>query len=225
MIEYILTRSNRKTASISITKDAEVSVRAPIYMPKREIDRFVLANELWIRQRLAHRKNLNSQKAGFKLTYGSRAVLRGKSYPITRGDSPRLFFDGESFTVAPNLSADEIKFAVKLIYKTEAKREINKTVFEYSKQMGVFPKAVKITEAKKRWGSCSGKNSLNFSWRLVMAADDVISYVVVHELAHIIEHNHSAAFWDVVKKFMPEYKEAEKELVKLQKVLSQQDWD
>ncbi|MCL2816165.1 MAG: M48 family metallopeptidase [Oscillospiraceae bacterium] len=98
-------------------------------------------------------------------------------------------------------------------------------VGKYAGFMNVKPAAVKITSAKTRWGSCSGRDNLNFSWRLVMADENVIDYVVVHELSHIKEHNHSPHFWKIVENVLPDYKERQNKLKQFQKQLIVQDWD
>ena len=90
--------------------------------------------------------------------------------------------------------------------------------------MGVTPIAVKINSAMRRWGSCSSRMSLNFSWRLIMADDAIIDYVVVHELAHIKEMNHSARFWAVVESVLPDFRERKRKLKELQSRLSGEDW-
>jgi len=87
-------------------------------------------------------------------------------------------------------------------YKKEAKKILTERVEFYSKSTGLKPNSVKITSAQKRLGSCSSKGNLNFSWRLVMLPIRVIDYVVVHELAHLEEHNHSKNFWTKVKTIM-----------------------
>lgn len=76
----------------------------------------------------------------------------------------------------------------------------------YSAVMGLKPSSVKITSAKKRFGSCSGKNGICFSWRLMAYPMPAIEYVVVHELAHIKHHNHSAAFYKLIERYMPDYR-------------------
>jgi predicted metal-dependent hydrolase len=96
--------------------------------------------------------------------------------------------------------------------RKKAKEIIPAKVEYYSKRMKVTPIGVKINSAKTRWGSCSKKNSLNFSWRLMLTSDELIDYAVVHELAHIKEHNHSKRFWKVVEKILPDYKERGKKL-------------
>lgn len=99
-------------------------------------------------------------------------------------------------------SQDEIK-----ILRKKAKEIIPEKVAYFSGLMGVEPSAVKINSAKTRYGSCSSKNSLNFSLYLMDKNEKFIDYVVVHELAHIKHHNHSKEFYAFVESFVPDYKE------------------
>lgn len=102
-------------------------------------------------------------------------------------------------------TADDISFL-----RQRASKIIPKKVEYYSEIIGVKANGVKITSAKTRFGSCSGKNSLNFSLYLADYPDEAIDYVVVHELCHIIEHNHSKRFWKTVEKYLPDYRERKK---------------
>ncbi len=102
---------------------------------------------------------------------------------------------------ADNLTESEIAEL-----KQKAKEIIPQKVERFAEIMGLAPTGVKITSAKKRFGSCSGKNSLCFSYRLMLYPDAAIDYVVVHELAHIKHHNHSAQFYKLVEKYLPDYK-------------------
>ncbi len=94
--------------------------------------------------------------------------------------------------------------------RKKAKELIPEKVDFYSQLMGVKPVSIRITSAKTRYGSCSSKNTLNFSLYLMDKDERFIDYVVVHELAHIKHHNHSRQFYEFVEKFMPDYKEREK---------------
>ena len=85
-------------------------------------------------------------------------------------------------------------------YRQEAWDHLKARVADYGNVMGVKPSQLKLSNAKKRWGSCSGKRSINLNWRLIMLEDQLIDYVVVHELAHLIELNHSLGFWGVVER-------------------------
>ena len=104
-----------------------------------------------------------------------------------------------------NLSAEEIA-----ALKMRAKEILPKKVDYFAEIMGLKPSGVKITSAKKRFGSCSGKNSLCFSYELMLYPDETIDYVVVHELAHIKHRNHSARFYSLIEKYLPDYKTREK---------------
>ena len=95
---------------------------------------------------------------------------------------------------------------------------IPQKVSYYSEIMGVKPTGIKITSAKKRLGSCSGTNSLCFSYILMLYPDQAINYVVVHELAHIVHHNHSKDFYNFVSKYICDYKKSEKLLKGSQKM-------
>jgi len=90
-------------------------------------------------------------------------------------------------------------------YKERAYEKISERVQWYALKNGFQYNKIKITQAQKRWGSCSSKGNLNFSWRLIMAPLPVVDYVVVHELAHLVEKNHSKAFWSKVKMLMTDY--------------------
>ena len=94
--------------------------------------------------------------------------------------------------------------------KARAKAEIPPCVARFAEKMGVQPKSVRITSAKTRFGSCSGENGLCFSWRLMLYPPEAVEYVVVHELAHIREKNHSPAFYRLIADVLPDYKTRER---------------
>ena len=225
MIPYKLFRSRRKTIAIHIKKDATVEIRAPLKMAVTDIEKFIESKEAWIQKYIGQRKQLNAEKSGFALNYGDTVTLAGNTYPISPREGNVVGFDGKCFYIPPDLPPNEIKDAVIQIYKAAARNIMKKKTAEYAKHMNVTPASVKVTDAKTRWGSCSGTNRINFSWRLVMADNDVINYIVVHELAHIIEHNHSPRFWKVVEIFMPDYREMQKKLKIFQQQHVVQNWD
>ena len=225
MIPYKLVRSRRKTVAIHITKTAEVEVRAPLKTPKAEIDKFVVSKEKWIKKSVGRREQINAEKSKFIMNYGDMILLCGKMYYIRARDGTNAGFDGECFYLPPKLNPDIFKQTVVKTYKKMANIIIKNKITEYSKHMSITPAVVRITNAKTLWGSCGAKNSINISWRLVMADESVIDYLVVHELSHTIEHNHSPRFWAVVKRVMPDYKDRENKLKLLQKQLAVQNWD
>jgi predicted metal-dependent hydrolase len=224
MITYTLNRSKRKTLALYV-RNGEVEVRAPLKVSKRDIDKFVVSKEKWITDKLAASNERQEQRGTFTLNYGGMALYCGKEYPIAAKPGCRVGFDDERFYMPPDLTSEQIKNACVRIYRMLTKRDLTNKVLDFAKQMEVMPIAVKVSGAKTRWASCSGKKSLTFSWRLIMAEDDVVDYVVIHELAHIAEMNHSGRFWAIVEGVLPDYKERQKRLKVLQKKLSMEDWD
>lgn len=224
MLSYHLIRSRRKTIAVSITKDAQVEVRAPLKAPVSLIEGFLTEKESWIQTHLEQRKQELLKRANFSVGEGDRLLYLGREYPVYLSSEHRSpHFDGEKF-ILPKKDFSEIKSMLIELYKGLAKRYIEKQVRHYSGIVGAVPSAVKIGSAKTRWGSCSGKNSLNFTWKLILASREAVDYVVVHELCHILQHNHSARFWREVERVLPDYKERELLLRQLQKRLVMEDW-
>lgn len=227
MQPYTLIRSNRKTIAIHITKEATVEVRAPLKMAKGDIDGFVTEKSSWIDAHLTAMTERVAQREDFALTYGDTALYRGNPCPIVEREGKRIGFDdtAQTFYIPPDWESHQIQAALVAVYKLLAKRDIPQKVAHFASQMGLKPKGVKVNSAKTRWGSCSSGGSLNFSWRLIMASDAVIDYVVIHELSHMREMNHAPKFWAVVGQYCPDYQRRREDLKELQHILAVQDWD
>jgi len=193
-------------------------------MSQSRIDAFVASKEDWIAKKLAESRKALALKEAFALSYGDTVLYRGKHYPIIAKAGRSIGFDGTQFYAPPDLTPEQIQQACVQLYRKMAKQVLAQKVSYYAKQLSVSPKAIRITSARTRWGSCSAKKNLNFSWRLIMAHDEVIDYVVVHELAHLIEMNHSERFWKTVSSIFPEYKEQKAQLKALQKRLNTENW-
>ena len=164
IFDYTLVRSKRKTVAIQVDSDCNITIRAPLRLSQKEIDKILLEKKSWLE------KTIISQREKKKNI---------KEY-----------------------SDDDIK-----LLRKKAKEILPAKVEYYAKTMQVEPASVKINSAKKRYGSCSGTNNLNFSLYLMDKDERFIDYVVVHELAHIRHHNHSNDFYRFIEQFMPDYKE------------------
>lgn len=167
MYEYKLIRSNRRSLSLEISRDLDIIVRAPVRLPKSEIDRFVSSREVWINKHMEIMRQKVSQ------------------YP-------------------KDLTDEETTLLIE-----KAKQILPQKIAHYSKLMKLYPTAVKITGAKTRFGSCSERDSICFSYFLMQYPDEAIDYVIVHELAHIKHKNHSKEFYSLIEKYMPDYKKRE----------------
>lgn len=225
MIPYNIKRSRRKTMAIYILPDGQVEMRAPLKTPKYILDRFVMQKAQWIENTSAAAKKRYEKQQKFTLSDGCLLRYKGQRLPLVCCDLKKPLFDGECFYIPEGLSEEKTKEAVVKLYRLEAKKLLNEKVHYFALHMQASPTGVKINGARTRWGSCSGKNSLNFSWKLIMAPERAIDYVVIHELAHTFEHNHSAAFWKIVAAFMPDYKTQQLILKDLGASLSMENWD
>lgn len=226
MREYKLIKRKRKTITIKINEDATLEVRAPLNVTKEEIDKFVESKEKWITKHIGKIKERYKLKKGFNLQFGEFVQLKGKKVAIHPIEGNIGSYDNEKniFLIPKIANSHQIKDMIIKFYKLIAKAYINQRVVYFANKMNVNPTAVRITSANTRWGSCSGKNSVNFSWKLIMADNETIDYVVVHELAHIKHHNHSPHFWKIVENIFPNYKENKEKLKILGEKLSKEDW-
>ena len=162
-MEYELIRSGRRTVSLEVTKECKVRVRAPLRMPKREIDAFVGAHSGWVEKQLARRR----------------------AQPLR-----------------PEPTAEEIT-----ALKEQTRRLVEPLVAAYAGQMGVRPTGIRITTARTRYGSCSGKNSLCFSCFLGECPPEAVELVVVHELCHIVHKNHGPKFYVLLESILPDWRQ------------------
>lgn len=218
MLEYTLKRSRRKTLAAHVLDDGTIEVRAPLRVSKSEIDRFISERENTLKKYITAQLEKNEKKSGFELKIGSEILFLGEKYEIMLGDKTEI--RNNAFFVTEG----SVKNQVTALYKLAAERIINERVQYFSEITGHVPKSVKINAAKSRWGSCSAKGALNFSWFLIMANPKAVDYVVIHELSHIAHMNHSPAFWREVAKYEPEYKQRRNELKELSAKLQTEEW-
>jgi len=219
-IAYNLIRSNRKTLALHLTHEG-IEVRAPLSCPISEIEAFIHSKRDWLIKKIAIMRKQIAEQNAYVLDYGSKILYRGKRYPIV---ASKQFGFEEKFLIPPGLPEEGIRHCCVHIYKYLAKIRFTARVTYFADIMRVNPTAVKVNSARRRWGSCSGKKSINFSWRLVMASDRVIDYVVVHELAHLLQMDHSARFWGIVEAVIPDYVDRRTELKEYAKVFAIEGW-
>jgi predicted metal-dependent hydrolase len=200
-------RSRRKTIAIEIKKDGSLIVRAPYLTTRAQIEEFVGSKSRWIRKKQELVRVQSQAALPRKFTTGEKYLYMGCTYDL------QIVADLEE----PLLLRDKFYLAKKFQskgsiifedwYKKQAAEDIKTMVKERADQNGFSYSRIRITSARTRWGSCSSKGSLNFTWRLVMAPRAVIDYVVVHELVHLRIRNHSRVYWNEVSKVMPGYEQ------------------
>lgn len=220
MVEYEIKYSKRKTVAIYITSDGKVEVRCPKRTRKSDIEEFIIQKQKWIEKKLSELSNQSKTI----LRAGETSLYLGDEYPIINTDGEEGFYSG-AFHILKSEGEQHVYDALKRIYIQKAKGLIPQRVHKYEEIMELCASKIGITSARTRWGSCSAKNSLNFTWKLIMADLDTIDYVVVHELAHIKEKNHSKNFWNLVGIYKPDYKDSKKKLRDLAVRIRRDSWE
>ncbi len=206
--QLIRSRKRRKTISLHIKEDGRIVVYAPYHTPNWEIEKFVETKQPWISGKLLEReRTINPAEKGF--FPGEEFLYLGESYPLEIEDNlQRKYPLALSFGkfILNKSCIEKARYLFIEWYKEEARRKLSERVDYYSNRLQLFPKGVKITSAQSRWGSCSRDNRLCFSWRIVMAPLIVLDYVLIHELVHIKEKNHSDRFWNHLGSIIPDYR-------------------
>ena len=202
-VEKII-RSRRRTIALVITPDGHLIVRAPLKAPAAMIEDLIREKRSWILKKIGE---IRQRPAATVHAYneGEMFLYLGRIYPlhiVESGNSPIERTD--RLCVCRTLLPD-IKHRLKCWYMQEAQREIRARCMWFSMTTGYTPKSIRITDARQRWGSCTSTGGLNFSWRLIQAPLEIVDYVIVHELVHLRQPDHSKKFWSKVKDIMPDY--------------------
>lgn len=202
--DYRLIRSHRKTVGLIVERDASLTVRAPLRMPRSEIERLVRRKRSWIDGKQDLARERTAALAEKQFAEGESHLYLGARHPLTlEAGRPCLRFDGRRFLLCPSQAHRGRELLIRW-YRDQTRRLCTDRADRYVARMGLSYKSVRVSGAMQRWASCGSTGNLNFSWRLVMAPLQVIDYVVVHELAHRAHPNHSAAFWELVQTVLPD---------------------
>jgi len=201
-----LVRSRRKTVAIVIERDGRLTVRAPMHLSASRIQAFVESHADWIAKTLA-RLQAAPPATIHRYVDGETFFYLGQTYPlsIVPAQRPILTFDGAAFRLAKS-SLPKAQDVFETWYKQQARRFLTERVLVLAGKHAFRYQKIRISSARTRWGSCSSRGTLSFTYRLVMAPPEVVDYVVMHELVHTQVKNHSKTFWRRVVELMPDYK-------------------
>jgi predicted metal-dependent hydrolase len=221
----IVFSKKRKRAEIVVRPDLKVEFRAPQGLSSETIKKMVHRKAGWISEKLElfEANKLPDQRKQY--TEGEIYLYLGSEYTlkIIALDSIKKPFtilkDSELMVMVPGkTSADSssllAKKAIWDFYSERAENEVGSIITDYSRKLGISPPAFKVKYQKRRWGSCSADNVIRINFQLMLAPPEQLEYVVVHELCHVKEKNHSARFWRLVGNLMPGYETHRKDLKK-----------
>ncbi|WP_066400317.1 M48 family metallopeptidase [Neobacillus mesonae] len=214
-IRFEIKYKNRKSIGITMDSYGNIEVHAPKGTPDDRVQQ--LLEDKWdlIQQKL---KEMNDRLQGpQKKVYeeGESILYLGTTYSlqviqdINIPQEQVVLEKGKLCIYVKQADSEKIKQALKRFYYQQCKTLVEKSIASHQSHFKTKPRSIRISDSKTTWGTCDSKMQLTFNWRLAMAPRDVIDYVVIHEMCHMVHLNHDRSFWRLVGKLMPDYKEKE----------------
>ncbi|MBN1382779.1 MAG: M48 family metallopeptidase [Deltaproteobacteria bacterium] len=215
-IHYDVKRGKRKkTVAIHVDADT-VTIMAPKRLAEDEIRQIIEKKARWIYERQERIRADSLNHIGKKYVSGEHFPYLGRQYclevieraglvePVCKRLGGCL-----QVSIRPDLRDEPRREAVKRAlndwYRKRAEIRIRERIPFFAGQLGVFPQSIRIKEQKTQWGSCSRSGSVRFNWKIIMAPQSIVDYVIVHELCHLIYNHHQTQFWEEVESVIPDY--------------------
>lgn len=210
-IAYKVIYKKRKTYGIYIDMYGNIELRVPKDAKNTQIQKMLDQKYDWM---VKKSNEMKERTKGFKKkTYnqGETFMYLGQEYPIQVVETDEMernttVFEENVLKVYVKIHEEaQVQEALKRFYFKQCKLILEQRIRHYQNQIKVKPKSLRLADNKSNWGTCNSKKELTFNWRLIMAPIEVIDYVVVHELCHILHMNHDRSFWRLVGKIIPNY--------------------
>ena len=198
-MEYEVRRSKRRTLVITVS-EGKVLVKAPLGLSDAAIGSLLESKRSWIEKKLQAQTDpkFSSVREGLK-------ILDAGAVKVVVFGTEKNFETADTFYLKD-------KTAVRKYFERTRGWILKEVLFELTKMTGTVPQSVGLHDFKARWGSCDTAGNIKLNWRLSMLPPRLRDYVLIHELCHLKEMNHSAAFWRLVGRYCPQYRELRKEL-------------
>ena len=220
-IEYhLLPGTLRKTTDIVIERNGVVTVRPPIQYTPEQVDALVESKRMWIYRNLAEWKDLNASAVVREWVNGETFLYLGRSYRLALVSNQDYALQLKEGRFCLNCAVIEqggkaaAQQTFEKYFTDKGYSRFRDRVKYFAPKVGVQIIAIKVKEMGYLWASCGIGGRLNFHWKCLMAPPKIIDYIVVHELCHFHQRNHSKAFWNEVDKVMPDYRERKEWLKK-----------
>ncbi len=221
-ITYTLSRLKRcRNITIRVLGNGDVRVSAPLREPIRSVERVILANQKKLEKTIAIQKK-EHELHGHTWEHGDTFLFHGESYTLSlipgQADTLKLEEGVFAFTYRgdpPN--KETLSHALKDLYRKAARHRIAPLVRSWAKKLSLDVPPITIRDSKKRWGSCSSRGNLNFSLRSASLSDDELSYLVLHEMAHLVHFDHGPSFHAFLSLHMPNWREHQQAIFSLQR--------
>lgn len=218
VIEYTLERKRIKNCYISV-KDGQVKVKVPIKISKPKIEEMLEKRSDWILEHV--KKQSQNAQAPKKYVDGEIFKVLGKeavlniSYEKIQKPKLRFLFRKLKVTLPEQYqenAKEQVQKMLEQFYDELAEKEVEKAMKKVTKKVGIEPNQYKVKKLKSTWGNCSTTKNISINKNVVMYSRNAIEYVCLHEICHLQNMDHSKNFWNMVEKYMPDYKKAEEEL-------------
>lgn len=218
----IIKSKKRKTAEISIDQQGKVIIRVPQRMSLARAQELVQHKADWIIKHLEQRAAL-APPLERRFVHGEQFLYLGRTLTLDVGDhtarSTACELQNDHLVIRVKHSmqeqaqiAEEVRKSLERWYREEAELLLSERSELYAVKFGFLYNSVTVRTQRKRWGSCDSRGNIRYNWKLIMAPVYLIDYVIVHELCHLREMNHSKRFWQLVEKILPDYQERRKQL-------------
>lgn len=224
-LAYTIKRSpRRKRLTITVERDRSVVVHAPVSTTEDKIRQVVDSKRQWIYEKTRHVQKYGRlpHPPGKELVNGESALYLGRNYRVEMVPDGLAEIRFENRFLIPVSFSKDRKKVLRQWYIDKANEKIIPRAGKYAHDLGVKFFSAKIVDNRYRWGSCTTRDNVNFNWRLIKAPMYVIDYVIVHELTHFLETNHTPHFWNIVRAQSPKMEKAKQWLQENGQILEEE---
>lgn len=223
-VYFRIKRSSRRTVTMRAASDGVGEILAPRRISLSELERIVRPYAEKIGAECERIRERNEAKERFEVRYGGSLRCLGEMCEVREVSGRKPYFEDGTFYLPRGQNKEALKALAVRAYKDFAREYIVSRLKDIADIMRLRVESVKINSAKTHWGSCSRKNTVNFSWYSIMAKSEALDYIIIHELCHMRHFNHSPAFWREVEKHCPDYKRQKAYLKELWQEISAEAW-
>lgn len=204
-------RTNKRTLSLMVNARGELIVRAPYNFPEHKIFEFIKEKQDWIikKQNAVRANSYINQNV---VNYTVFLFLGQELTPVITKEVKDIFIDDGRLLIPAKISEDKILNRVERWYRKVALEIIVERVNFMATRLHLHPNGVTTNNNKTRWGVCDSNGNIAINWRAIFLPPNLLDYVVVHELCHLLEFNHTKAFWAIVGNIIPDYQSVRKHL-------------
>ncbi len=207
--------TRRRTVRLHVVSADQLEITAPKGFSLSHAKTMLQRKTAWILRQILRLEAVAANTANASLTHGATLLFRGVPHALLLlgdgRDRPHVTCHQRSISVhLPELIGENnnpaVASSIQNWYLAEATLQLQERTQYWAAQIGVKPKKLSLRDQKTRWGSCSSRGSISYNWRLIMAPPEVLDYLVIHELCHLLHPNHSTAYWQEVGRWCPDYR-------------------